>query len=211
MSFYPDRMTLRPLGAWPGEFPRTHIRSPFSAPLKTTLGELDRELSFLGPGNSNAPSVLELALRERDFRVDGLPRADARTQHPGVVLHIESRFGPLSYPAAKFKTWQDNLRAITLGLNGLRRLDRYGITPGSEQYTGWKQLPSAGQSKVATPSADDSEKFLRDLTGNYDASLDKVYRTARRETHPDRHDNDQEMWDTVEAAGDVLRRAGRLT
>ncbi|MDO3312688.1 molecular chaperone DnaJ [Mycobacteroides abscessus] len=128
-----------------------------------------------------------------------------------MILRIESRFGPLSYPAAKFTTWQDNLRAITLGLNGLRRLDRYGITPGSEQYTGWKQLPSAGQSSVATPNADDAEKFLRDLTGNYDAPLDKVYRASRREMHPDRHDNDQEMWDRVEAAGDVLRRAGRLT
>ncbi|WP_235659449.1 molecular chaperone DnaJ [Mycobacteroides abscessus] len=203
-------MKLRPLENWPGTFPSLHIRSPFSAPLRTTLEELDRELSFLGSDGSNAPSVLELALREGDFRIDGLPRADARVQHPGVILRIESRFGPLSYPAAKFATWQDNLRAITLGLNGLRRLDRYGITPGSEQYTGWKQLPPAGRSSVTTPSADDAEKFLRDLTGNYDAPLDKVYRTSRREMHPDRHDNDQEMWDRVEAAGDVLRRAGRL-
>ncbi|SIE00258.1 Uncharacterised protein [Mycobacteroides abscessus subsp. abscessus] len=210
MSFYPSGMALRPLNTWPGEFPHTHIRSPFSAPLRTTLEELDRELSFLGSGNSNAPSVLELALRERDFRVDGLPRADARVQRPGVILRIESRFGPLSYPAAKFTTWQDNLRAITLGLNGLRRLDRYGITPGSEQYTGWKQLPPAGQSNVAVPSADEAEQIIRLAAGDRDSTLDKAYRAARGRSHPDRNNGDRAGWDLVEAAGDVLRQAGRL-
>ncbi len=210
MSYYPAGMTLRPLSGWPGDFPRVHVRSPFSAPLSTTLDELDRELSFLGSGNSNAPSVLEIALRERDFRVDGLPRADARTQHPGAVLHIDSRLGPLSYPAARFKTWQDNLRAITLGLNGLRRLDRYGITPGSEQYTGWKQLPPAGSSGVVAQGPDEAERFLRDLTKLPDAPLGRVYRKAQSETHPDRHDNSRNMWDAVEAAALVLQRAGLL-
>ncbi|CPR34205.1 Uncharacterised protein [Mycobacteroides abscessus] len=211
MSYYPDRMKLRPLENWPGTFPSLHIRSPFSAPLRTTLEELDRELSFLGSDGSNAPSVLEVALRERDFRVDGLPRADARTQHPGVILRIESRFGPLSYPAAKFQTWQDNLRAITLGLNGLRRLDRYGITPGSEQYTGWKQLPSAGQSNIAVPSADEAERIIRLAAGDQNSALDKAYRAARGKSHPDRNNGDRGGWDLVEVAGDVLRRAGRLT
>ncbi|EUA69741.1 molecular chaperone DnaJ [Mycobacteroides abscessus] len=210
MSYYPDRMKLRPLENWPGTFPSLHIRSPFSAPLRTTLEELDRELSFLGSDGSNAPSVLEVALRERDFRLDGLPRADARVQHPGVILHIESRIGPLSYPAAKFNTWQDNLRAITLGLNGLRRLDRYGITPGSEQYTGWKQLPSAGQSGVVA-TADDAEQIIRLAAGDQDSALDKAYRAARGNSHPDRNNGDRAGWDLVEAAGDVLRRAGRLT
>lgn len=209
MSYYPDRMKLRPLENWPGTFPSLHIRSPFSAPLRTTLEELDRELSFLGSDGSNAPSVLEVALRERDFRLDGLPRADARVQHPGVILHIESRIGPLSYPAAKFNTWQDNLRAITLGLNGLRRLDRYGITPGSEQYTGWKQLPSAGQSGVVA-TADDAEQIIRLAAGDQDSALDKAYRAARGRSHPDRNNGDRAGWDLVEAAGDVLRQAGRL-
>lgn len=208
---YPDGMTVRPLTQWPGAFPAAHVGSPFSAPLSTTLDELDRELRHLGSGRTNAPSVLEIAFQNGDFRIDGMPRATAKPAHPGVVLYIESRFGQLSYPAARFTTWQDNLRAVTLGLNGLRRLDRYGITPGSEQYTGWTQLPAAGTTTVTTTGAADAERFLRDLAGEYDAPLDKVYRAARRSTHPDRNDGDHTAWNTVEAIAETLRRSGRLS
>jgi len=212
MSIYPDGMRLRPLLHWPGQFPTEHVRSPFSTTLTNTLAELDLELRHLGDGRRPAPSVLELALREDDFRVDGLPRSNARTQHPGVILHIESCVGPLSNPAANFTTWQDNLRAITLGLNGLRRLERYGITPGSEQYQGWKQLPAAGTGS-ATRDARSAERFLRDLVQLAEAPVAKVYRAARAKTHPDRSDDTAEsrrLWDAVEAAGEVLRRAGML-
>lgn len=209
MSRYPSGMTLRPLIAWPGQRPNVHVRSPFSAALSTTLTELDRELWHLGDGQSNAPSVLELALRENDLRNDGMPRADAKITHPGVVLRIDSNAGPLSYPAAKFSTWQDNLRAITLGLNGLRRLDRYGITPGREQYTGWRQLTTGAE--VSTPNTSDAaEQALRTVADMADEPLPKVYRTARATSHPDRHGGDRRDWDRVEAAAEVLRRAGRL-
>lgn len=213
MSSYPDGMTLRPLQSWPGTLPGEYVRSPFSVPLSATLDELDKELQHLGPSRwSNAPSVLALALRDDDFRVDGMPRASARTAHPGVVLYIESRFGPLSYPAAKFTTWQDNLRAITLALNGLRRLDRYGITDANQQYTGWKALPSSGDGS-AHASVEEAQRFLREVTGMPEEPLDRVYRNARALTHPDRAGDTSEnrrVWDTVEAAGDTLRRAGML-
>jgi hypothetical protein len=210
VSRYPDGMVLRPSQSWPGPFPTEHVRSPFSAPLSTTLSELDRELWYLGTGSRNAPSVLAMALSEGDFRkVDGLPRANARPDHPGVVLYIESMVGPLSYPCAKFDSWTDNLRAITLGLNGLRRLERYGITSANEQYAGWKALPAAGA--VAATGAEDAEAQLRRVSGLADETdLNRVYRVARANTHTDRG-GDRAGWDAVEAAGDVLRRHGRLT
>ena len=57
MSRYPDGMVLRPSQSWPGPFPTEHVRSPFSAPLSTTLSELDRELWYLGTGSRNAASA----------------------------------------------------------------------------------------------------------------------------------------------------------
>lgn len=39
-----------------------------------------------------------------------------------------------------FVHWQDNLRAIALGMEALRKVARYGIVKGNEQYSGWKQL-----------------------------------------------------------------------
>lgn len=74
---------------------------------------------------------LQIALREQDFRVDGLLRAAARPEHPGVVLAIDSQHGPLSYPCDKFTLWRDNLRAIVLGLEALRAWTATGSLPGT--------------------------------------------------------------------------------
>ncbi|WP_234713665.1 molecular chaperone DnaJ [Mycolicibacterium conceptionense] len=214
MGYYPDGMKLRPIDTWPGQLPREFVHSPFKAPIGTTVSELDLELRHLGTGGVNAPSVLQLALREADFRIDGMPRANARPEHPGVILTIDSKHGQLSYPAAKFKTWQDNLRAITLGLNGLRRLDRYGITPGSEQYTGWKQLPAGGSEEITFDGLREAENLLRRIADMPDAPLPKVFRAAQVKTHPDRTGDSAESrarWDSVEAAGTILRRAGQLS
>jgi hypothetical protein len=44
--------------------------------------ELKRELAHL----SAIRPVMRVALRERDIRQDGFPRANARPEHPGIVL-----------------------------------------------------------------------------------------------------------------------------
>lgn len=214
MSDYPSGMTLRPIEHWPGELTANRIRSPFSAPWRSTLELLDRELAHLSsdPRRFVANSVLQIAMREQDFRIDGLPRANSRPDHPGVILSIESVHGPLSYPCDKFLTWQDNLRAIALALEALRRVGRYGITPNAEQYTGWKQLPGGGAEPTMSPL--DAEMLIlaqADLPMGVDVSLADAYRRARRNAHPDRSDGDRTRWDAVEAAADVLRAAGRLS
>lgn len=142
MSGYPDGMTLRPIANWPNNYTLDRRSSPFSSSLTTTLDTLERELRHLGTGRRNAESVLQIAMREQDFRIDGLPRANATPQHPGVILNVESRHGTLSYPCDTFTRWQDNLRAITLGLEALRRVERYGITQTGQQYRGWQALES---------------------------------------------------------------------
>ena len=59
---------------------------------------LDRELSKLGAHSV----VIELALDEGDIRLDGLPRADARPRHPGVIVSFDSKHGPLRYGTDAF-------------------------------------------------------------------------------------------------------------
>ncbi|QDH92873.1 DnaJ-like chaperonin [Gordonia phage Bakery] len=216
MSDYPTGMTLRPIERWPRKLTVNRERSQFSAPWKSTLELLERELSHLSsdPRRFVAPSVLQIAMREQDFRLDGMPRANARPEHPGVILTIETPRGSLSFPCDKYLTWQENLRAIALTMEALRRVDRYGTTPNAEQYTGWAQLPSA--STVAQSfTVDEAEATLRRLAGDMDESLSlgtmaQVYRRARANAHPDRHHDNREYWDAVEAAADVLRAAGKL-
>ncbi|QGJ87310.1 DnaJ-like chaperonin [Gordonia phage Wocket] len=228
MSDYPAGMTLRPIEHWPGKLTANRERSPFSAPWRSTLDLLERELSHLSsdPRRLVAPSVLQIAMREQDFRNDGMPRANARPDHPGVILSIEAKYkGSLAFPCDKFLTWQDNLRAIALSLVALRKLDRYGITPNAEQYTGWKQLPGgtsptvemtvrAACSTIAALAWPNERTDLREEWAPKiatDSTLaTNTWRKARGNAHPDRNSGDRADWDRLEAAGDVLRAAGKL-
>ena len=208
MSDYPHGLTLRPIVAWPGVETRERQRSNFSAPWRSTLELLDRELHYLGGGNRNAPAVLQIAMREQDFRLDGLPRANAVPAHPGVILAIESSKGPLSFPCDRFTRWQDNLRAIALALEALRKIDRYGITPNAEQYTGWRAIESSTSSQ--TPEA--ALRYIKRVSGSQLAqTTEHAYRKARAMAHPDRNNGDREQWDRVEEAAAILRREGRLS
>lgn len=110
-------------------------------PWPATLLLLERELNQLGADSV----VFQIDLRESDIRLDGLPRADARPTDPAVIISFKSKHGPLRYFCDQFRGWQDNVRAIALGLEALRKVERYGITHRGEQYAGWKQLgPSSG-------------------------------------------------------------------
>lgn len=221
MSTYPPNMTLRPIDIWPGTQTRERRRSNFSAQWRDTLNLLDRELWHLGKGGQYAGTVLQIAMREQDFRIDGMPRANAVAQHPGVILNIDSVHGALSYPCDTFTHWQDNLRAIALGLEALRKVERYGITQTGQQYRGWRAIESGGAvAPIQTPGA--AALVLARIAFPNDANItdwahkiithpeigQSTYKKARSNAHPDRNDGDQTAWDAVEQAAKVLAAAG---
>lgn len=168
--------------------------STFSAGLSSTIETLAAELRALGATNV----VLELDLRERDIRLDGLPRADARPTHDGVALSFESKFGPLRYATAEFAgrwsqpAWQANLRAIALSMKALRAVDRYGVSKRGEQYAGWKALPAVG----GLQSEADARAFLEAEGG---------LAVALRRYHPDTAESfDPEAWARVVRAKELV-------
>jgi len=187
---------FRPISTWPGEHTPPHQRKSrwsFKASWPQTLDLLDRELYQLGARNI----VIEIALRESDIRLDGWPRADARSpSHPGVVVSFDSKHGPLRYATDVFEYWQHNVRAIALGLEALRKVDRYGITRRGEQYTGWKALPpgialgpAAFESREAAArfileTAEENVDWLEDMLGDIELAKG-FYRTASKKAHPD--------------------------
>lgn len=183
-------VTVRPIHNFGAE---THERrrSPFSATFGTTIGELSRELRALGATRI----VLGLGLRESQIRHDGLPRADARTDDPRVQLAFETMFGEsLVFNVDAFRDWRDNLRAIALGLESLRRVDRYGITRSGEQYRGWKALP------MSTDPADSiqTREQARAVIDQYGGEL-----AAVKATHPD-HGGDETEFRKVMRAREIL-------
>jgi hypothetical protein len=223
MSTYPPNMTLRPLDGWPLDFTAERKRSRFESSFSATLELLDRELGLIDPTFRHyPPSVLQIALREQDFRRDGMPRAGSVTEHPGVILNIEPRNKPaLSFPCDTFTHWHDNLRAITLTLEALRKIDRYGVTQTGQQYRGWQAIeaprpPSSGRVigaahfliLAAFPDQNgDIEQWARNIA-DLTTGCHNVYRKARANSHPDRHNGDRTLWNDVEAAAAVLRTAG---
>lgn len=208
MTDWPRDLNVAPIREWPGELTRVRSRSLFKAGLSDTLQLLDREVWHLTDWRSQRESgELLIAIPAGDaWRLDGRPRASAIAEHPGVIFSIESKFGPLSYPCDTFTTWQDNLRAIALALEALRKVDRYGVTKRGEQYRGFLAVEA-----TAAPAGFESAAHARDwLTGSWPAdSLRASLRRAQREAHPD-HGGSAAVFQRVSLAESKLRAAGLL-
>lgn len=203
MTDYPAELRVAPLTTWPGQLTRERQRSPFSSTLSTTITTLNRELAAL---RATTP-VLEVAIEPGQFRIDGRPRATARASHPGVVLSLPTTsVGPLRYATDRYQTWQDNLRAIALGMEALRRVDRYGITRRGEQYAGFRAIES-------TPSDDLRRsfhlKFLANAAGwpvvpMTPDDIELAYRQAAKRLHPDAGGS-TEQFQRLQASISILR------
>lgn len=228
-------VTYRPIGHdWPGKrtpsYARTNSRfrragryegsgdgrrwTPGgSVPWNETLGLLDKELRAL----EAKKLVFQLDLSESDIRLDGMPSARARINDPAVIVSFDSKHGPLRYFCDQFTDWHDNIRAIALGLEALRKVERYGITHKGEQYAGWKQL-GAGSGTMENvilvfAGPDDAARFMVEKAGHdgrgveesiklvlvQKAFRDQVFRLAAKKLHPDTGGSQADYETLVEA------------
>lgn len=204
------RWQIEPMVSWTYPETKPRKRSPFDASWKATLDLLDRELYHLDVTGAVAVRVVG---SPADVRLDGMLRASARLEHPGVAVSFHSRrHGPLSYPCDTFVTgngplvsWQANVRAIALGLEALRKVERYGIASRGEQYAGWRAIesgPSAGFADRA-----EAVRWLRSVTDwpkDQGADPASLLRRGAAVAHPDRQDGDRALWDRYDAARQML-------
>lgn len=203
-------LRTEPIESWPYESTRWRSSIAFKAPHGRTMTLLRRELAQL---EAKGLVVLQVVTRNGadDLRRDGELRAGTRVEHPGCRLSFESRFGSLTYATDQFASqsvnsfvsWEANLRAITLSLEALRAVDRYGVSKSGEQYRGWLALTAATGSGMSEEIA---RRVLREQSGmdGQFAPLDDQWRQARKRVHPDKHNNDRTLWDSVEEARIVL-------
>lgn len=179
-------ITLRPFDN-PPESGGTY--SPFDAKLSDTLTLLERELRLLDAKQI----VLQVGYRERDLRLDGMPRANSVMQHGAVALSFESKWGPLRYETNEFtgryyrgqEAWASNLRAVALAMEALRKVDRYGVSKRGEQYTGWRQIPQTTD-PIQRMTSDQARVYLEERWGG-------DVKKALYETHPDRGGDETEF------------------
>lgn len=179
------RIITRPIGAWTDPVTTDRSRSPFKASWADTLDLLGFETDKLGA----SLVVLQIAITEDDLRRDGLIRANARVGFPGVRVAFESDRGPLMFATDAYDWWQGNIRAIALGLEALRKLDRYGITKRGEQYVGWQALAASAntamdRTEAAALLAVDTRWTPAQLLQDR-AAVQLAHRQHARRHHPD--------------------------
>jgi hypothetical protein len=135
------------------------------------------------------------------LRRDGWVRADKAPRGPGVILEFEkpiagtAHWEEMRFPCRAFEKWEDNVRAIALALEALRKIDRYGVTTGA-QYAGYKALPPAepgtqGQTPaqaaefIAGVSSWNMPNMAEALLNNLEFA-EMVYKAAAKKLHPDK-------------------------
>lgn len=225
------RLIYRPMAGWTDPVTADDDRDSTSrfksgqsearyTPLHRTELLLRTEAGMIGA----TEVIVELDAPAGAFRQDesGL-RADRRApDFPGVVVRlIGTRFGDLRYACDKFTQrwsgempgWEANLRAVALGLESLRRVERYGIARRGEQYAGWAALGAGTPMGTGAPepsmTLDDAARFLAAAVEGLEAAdvLEELgdartaYRLASKRLHPDNlHTGSHDAFLRLEAA-----------
>lgn len=226
-------LDVRPPGWLPAS--RTRPRTPFSASYTATVKLLDRELAQLGATSAHVQVDLEAG--SNGVRIDGQLRASAKVAHPGVILTVVTRsHGTLVYDCDRFggggSAWQANLRAIALGLEALRKIDRYGIADRGQQYAGFAALGSgdgsvdrsgastssgAGGPVGGVMTVEDAYRLLSELAGaSFSAgtpfeTIRLGFRAIARTYHPDvAVTGNASRFQSATQAFDVIKKSRRL-
>lgn len=156
-------------------------------PVSRTFDDLDRELAHIEASSV----VVQLDATDWNLRNDGRIRADAKVRSPAIVLSFQRGRVPYVFATDHFKRWEDNLRAIVLGLEALRKLERYHIAQAGDQYRGWNAIPATTSTALSTEQAAEviarrSDDFDRDDILNVRVAARDAYRSAAARAHPDR-------------------------
>lgn len=199
-------ITCAPIEQWPGQRTRVQQISRFKSTWTATTEVLFRELAYLKARSV----VLQMDITAGDVRNDGWIRANARPKSSAVILSFNTPKGAMSFPCDRFDRWQDNVRAIALSLEALRKVDRYGVTQNNEQYRGWTKLPPASNSSDVFSSREQAMNWIANFMEYKGAWITlgtlewkALIRKAEIKAHPDSGGNAQ-WFKAVAAAKELI-------
>jgi hypothetical protein len=201
---------FRPLEKWPGEpTPAARRqRAPFKAEYQGTLDLLQRELVALGAKGT----VIQVQVPAARILNSGQLHPQAVLQGPAVMVSFRARDGlDYVYPCDTFNQWQDNLRAIALALEALRKVNRYGVTRRGEQYQGFRALPPPAEQRPKM-LPDEAAAFLASKLDGVEARalatnqriFEAMLKLLQGQLHPDAAGGSHEDFVRVQEAGAVL-------
>jgi hypothetical protein len=190
---------------WPGKrttYPKT---APFKSNWTKDLAALERELRHLGA--RKVEFALELKRGAMDLRQDGMLKADARPGRAIIISFLDRDGVRHAYPCDTYGWWQDNVHAIAVVLEDLRRAERYGVQSALLR-AGFKALPSQTAPTMGTDTAAAAIESHSPYSAHQivsDAAIAKsAVRAAIHRTHPDRNDGSRIAYDRVDEARKVL-------
>lgn len=157
---------------WPAGWPRSGRRrhATFKVDYSKMLRELDAEIHKLGGTNAIVSS-------NRELRLDGMPRQDkGEPLDPGVALYFELKGRQKVFACDTYTTVRDNLRAISLTLESLRAISRYGATT---------MLERAMSSFDALPPPRTHWDVLGIRRGANVHDIERAWRERAKTEHPD--------------------------
>lgn len=186
--------------AWPAGKPRTPShkieRSRFEPGNRPQeVGNVIAELHRLGARNIVVSTNLRL-------RGDGLPYArDKAPDDQGVAVYFDYSGGQKCFACDRWRTIEENLRAIFKSIEAIRGLERWGSKSFVDAaFTGFSALPAPGQH---------AKRSWRQVLGIdagpvTAATINTHYREAARKAHPDMGGSSEAMSEVNQARIDAL-------
>ena len=173
--------------SWPLRQPRTPAgrretkRGAESLKLHRARVLLEQEVRRLAGRNLVMSSNLLL-------RLDGLPRSGQPVpEDPGVAVYFRRRDVDLVFACDRWRTPEQNLRAIVQHIEALRGMERWGVGTLDQAFTGYRALP-----ETASTEAWWSVLGLGEIPTSVEV-LRVAYRKAARAAHPDKGGTDATM------------------
>lgn len=197
MSNRPDQRY--PL-TWPVGWPRTpvHMRgwSNFKTTTDKAFHQLLRQLELMGARRVIISSNLKL-------RQDGAPYANQpRSNDEGIAVYFVRRGQDYSLACDKFAKREDNLRALTLTIEAIRGIERWGSSDLMERaFTGFAALP-------APVDVRQWWEVLQVPADAHHSNVEASYRRLRSQHHPD-NGGDPNDFNAVQMAWEQFEREHR--
>lgn len=202
---------------WPGppEDREFYRRSPFGTTYAEALALLDREIAYLEGDHV----IFQLDVSSDDIRMDGRLYANVTPKSSRVVITFNSKHGPLAYFCDCYADWRENVRAISLCLQYLRKIDEHRVNRSGAQYEGYKRLPAAGETSNGRPKIETPKQAATFMSGHLTPAMpprvllthpfvfEASYRELAKKFHPDnKATGNDELFVDLQDAAVVLRK-----
>jgi hypothetical protein len=164
-----------------------HTKAPISGSFKVTYEEAEKELMA---ELERLGATTAYISTDQPLRMDGRPRRNEPAATPGVAVYFvrtgaDGQPKQLCIPCDGFNSVRDNLRAVGLTIEAIRRMERYGTSDIVEAtLSGFTALPAE-----ASPNSTGPRRWHDVLGVSPDSPIEvrrAAFKALAQSKHPDK-------------------------